>query len=344
MPADVVIIGAGIVGMCAAYRIAQAGRSVTVIDRRGIAGGATGAATGIVPRLTRADSDFARLCEAGRAEIESLLAELGPEGPRLRQLGALRVVEPDEREAERTAYEAEAARGVPCEWLGPAALRSLEPAVSERFAGAIRYPETAHLDAAALCRCLAGRVAATGGRIAAAEVTAVAAGAGGWTVRTTAGDWSAGAVVAATGAWAGLPLPDLGAAEVRPVRGQAMELPAGAARLRHIVEHGPTHLVPTPDGTLLAGATSEEVGYDDGTTAAGLADVAARAADLVPALAGAVPLRTWAGLRPKCLRRLPIVGPVPGRPGAYFATGHYKSGVLLGPVAGRRIAELIDGN
>jgi glycine oxidase len=349
---DAVVIGAGIVGLCTAYRLVRAGLSVVVLDRGPVAGGATGAATGIVPRDTGADGAFASLCRAGAVELDTLLAELaehadgGFDVGHARPGGLQLVVSESERETIRGAFEAETARGVPAEWWTVDELRRAEPAVAAEVLAAVHYPTVRCVDARKLSAVLATAIARAGGAIRTdCGVSAVKpAGARALTVHVESGKrLEAGFVVAATGAWAGAGPADIPPVAVEPVRGQACRLRAAPGLLRHVLMFGERHIVPRADGTVVVGATSEHVGFDCRTTADGVGGILADAIRVVPALAKAGFEAAWAGLRPQSRRRLPFIGPAAGPAGVFVAAGHYKSGLLLGPITGRMIADQVAG-
>ncbi|NJD09560.1 MAG: FAD-dependent oxidoreductase, partial [Gemmatimonadetes bacterium] len=166
-------------------------------------------------------------------------------------------------------------------------------------------------------------------------------------VRTAAGDViPAGAVVLAAGPWspalAGLPrqLP------VHPVRGQILRLrPAAIPGWPLVATHDARYLVPRENGSVLVGSTMEESGFDDAVTDEARLLLAEHAAALVPVLGEAPIVERWAGLRPITPDRWPIVGPEPRLEGLCYATGHGRNGILLGPLSGRIVADLLlEGN
>ena len=125
---------------------------------------------------------------------------------------------------------------------------------------------------------------------------------------------------------------------VRPVRGQMVALGGMSAPIRHIVWGPDGYLVPRANGLVFAGATVEDVGFRRRTTKAGLASLRTMARALVPQLEAATLQFAWAGLRPGTPDALPIIGPVPGWENLIAATGHFRNGILLGPLTGRVVA------
>ncbi len=92
---------------------------------------------------------------------------------------------------------------------------------------------------------------------------------------------------------------------------------------------------------MLVGATVEEVGFDERTTAGGVRDLLNAACELLPDARGATFLEARAGLRPATPDELPVLGSDPDTPAIVHASGHYRNGVLLAPITARVIADLI---
>ena len=114
------------------------------------------------------------------------------------------------------------------------------------------------------------------------------------------------------------------------------------AGLRRVLLSERGYLVPRRDGRIVAGSTSEEVGFERRVTPAGMRKIFDAALELCPGLAGAEVLETWSGLRPGTPDDLPILGPT-DIDGLLIATGHYRNGILLAPVTAKLIREWITG-
>jgi glycine oxidase len=130
-------------------------------------------------------------------------------------------------------------------------------------------------------------------------------------------------VVVTAGAWTGL----LTGLPIRPQRGQLVLLDAPTVRLESIVS-GRLYVAPLPAGGLLVGATEEEAGFDDRTTAGGVAGVLAHGLRMFPELAAATVVAPRSGLRPVSGSGRPLVGRVPGRQRVYVAAGHGGYGLI----------------
>jgi glycine oxidase len=130
--------------------------------------------------------------------------------------------------------------------------------------------------------------------------------------------------------------------DVRPQRGQLAALDPRATTLRRSVFWSGGYLVPKGDGTVIAGGTEEDAGFDDRPTVRGISTLLALATKLVPSLGEATVLRVWAGLRPITSSGEPIVERT-SVPNVVVATGHHRKGILLAPLAARQVLELITG-
>ena len=150
-------------------------------------------------------------------------------------------------------------------------------------------------------------------------------------------------MVLAAGAWSlQVSGHDLPAGAVRPVRGQIAVLDTRPPLLSRVVFSDKGYLVPRPDGRILCGSTMEEAGFEKAVTAGGLLHVLQLAVEVAPALAAAPVVETWSNFRPATPDGLPILGP--GRvPGLFYATGHYRNGVLLTPVTADAVSAAVLG-
>ncbi|HEU4462220.1 MAG TPA: FAD-dependent oxidoreductase, partial [Solirubrobacterales bacterium] len=146
------------------------------------------------------------------------------------------------------------------------------------------------------------------------------------------------------GAWSGVAewLPEAARPPVRPVKGQILTLrgPAGQPVCERIVASERVYLVPRSDGRLVVGATVEEMGFDTTVTAGGVHELLREAYRLLPDVAEMELVGATAGLRPGTPNNLPLVGP--GEiDGLVLATGHFRNGILLAPLAADTVANLL---
>lgn len=158
-------------------------------------------------------------------------------------------------------------------------------------------------------------------------------------IRTKRGSYASRVVVNCAGGWAG----GLGPYRfpVRPVKGQMLAV-VGGPKLKHVVRAQHVYLVPRSDGRIVIGSTLEEAGFNKQTYAATIEGLLRSATQLVPALAQARQHEAWAGLRPGTPDNLPILGESPTK-GYFFATGHYRDGILLAPATAGIMRDTIMG-
>lgn len=342
---DCLIIGAGIVGLASARRLAMAGRHVVVLDQ-GIPGGeASNAAAGLLaPQIEAAGhGPLLALALRGRDIYPALVDELRDAGHRIElDRGGVALVALDDARAAELAAVAEApAPGATVEWLDRATLERRQPHVGPEARGALLAHGDGCVDNVALCAALATDGLRRGVRFEAAEAHELLIHRGRVVgIRTSAGERRAPVIVIAAGAWsarlAGLPRP----LPVRPMRGQMIAVAWPEAVPRSILFGQGAYVVPR-GGEALLGSTMEDVGFDKATTRPGIARIRSETERLIPALRDAAPLRVWAGLRPMTPDTHPILGFDPEVQGLLYATGHGRNGILLGPLTGDIVAQLI---
>jgi glycine oxidase len=161
-------------------------------------------------------------------------------------------------------------------------------------------------------------------------------------VVTDTGAFDADAVIVAAGAWSdAVERPRREPGHVKPIRGQLLHLRLPARPAARILWGSRCYLVPWRDGTVLVGATSEDAGFDETATAAGVRHLLTAGVELLPPLAGAAFAGVRVGLRPMTGDELPAIGASSTMRGMFYATGHYRNGVLLAPLTAVLLADLV---
>lgn len=350
--ADVVVVGGGIIGLSVAWNLAGAGVSVTVLERSQVGDGASNASAGMLAPLAEANRPGPFL-ELGLASlrlypafIDALRGETGMNAE-CASPGLLRVALNEQEAAEFCTPAWQRAVGLQVELLDGAAVRALEPALSEVVYAAALSPEEKQYDPRDLVRMLALACVQRGVTIRECTMALgfVTDGDRVTGVRTATEVIPCGQLVVAGGAWADQLTRWLGGSlPVYPVRGQILALRCLPSPIRYTLYAHDGYLVPRVDGEVLVGATAEhEAGFDMRPTAGGMAHLLNTAVKLVPALASAPFDRVWAGPRPGCRDNLPILGPLPRWSNVNLAAGHFRNGVLLAPVTGQLLADCVLG-
>ena len=348
--ADVVVVGAGIVGLSAARALAGTGARVVVVERGRPGAEASSAAAGWLAVQAEANEGWPLLDVALRARARhpalaaELLAETGLSVELVRH-GTLELAftDEDERALERRLLWQRGSR-LPVESWGPEELRRAEPSVSPAARRALFFPEDGSVDNVLLTRALAASAAARGvallsDRAVSGLVVEDGRVAG---VQADGSALRAPVVIEAMGAWSAALAGDPQPPPVEPVRGQILAFDARLGTLRHAVCTARGYVVPRRSGRLLAGSTLERAGFVKEVTAEGRDAIRRIAAEIAPLLADVSPADSWAGLRPGTPDGLPIVGPG-ALPGLFHATGLYRNGILLGPLVGEAVARLALG-
>ena len=357
--ADVAVVGGGVVGAATAHALGRLAPDlrVALVEAERLAAGASGRNAGFLLLGTHADyasavetygRDAARRIWAFTQENLAAVREVAREADvGLEETGSV-IAAGTEGEAERLrrSHALLAEDGVESEWL-PAAEAERRLGV-RAFCGALVVPEGGAVDPARLVRALASGAEVVEGwpveRVEAAGQGVRLVGAGGGAVE-------AGRVLLAVNAWLPRLVPALGHV-VRPVRAQMLATaPAPRVLRAPVYSHAGFYYVrQRADGRVLVGGArhlheAEEVGHADATTPALQADLEAY---LRRHLGGAdVPVeRRWSGTMGFSPDGLPVLGGVPGVPGALYAagfTGHgMGTGVRFGRLAARALLDVGD--
>lgn len=348
---DVLVAGAGLIGLSVAWRCAQRGLSVTVVDENP-GTGASYAAAGMLAPVTEAaygEEPLLRLCLASLELFPGFVDEVERASGvdvGLRPAGTLVVgFDADDMRALDALHAFQSELGLSVERLTPRAARGREPSLTPRLRGGLQVAGDHSVDGRALHAALLAAGQAAGVELVRARVDSVRVEGGRATGLRLAGGGapSAGTVVLALGAWsASLPGPP--EVHVRPVKGQILRLRGATGLLdgtvRALVRGRQVYLVPYAGDGLIVGATVEDKGFDLTVTAGGVHDLLRDAIEVVPGVTELELVETLARWRPGTVDNAPLLGPA-ALPGLVLATGHYRNGVLLTPVTGHVIAELI---
>lgn len=341
------IVGGGIAGLFTAWFLSRAGEEVILFDKGECGHGCSWDAAGMLAPVNELEFQELELLRAGVAsrqlylEIEKELGDIG-----LVKSGTLEVgLTADDESYLKRLYAFQKEQGLPVEWLTGEALRQRESFLSRKLPCGIWSPEDIQVDNRKLVEKLAKENLAMGVSIHDNElvesahfneIKKVVASTG-------KGDYDVDALVVATGTGTipGLKSPF----KVYPVRGEMLALEAPefpflekTVRIRNKV-FGNAYVVPK-EGRILCGSTSEEQGSDPVNTAGGLLDILRKCYAAVPGIYELSVVETWAGLRPSTLSRQPVLDREKDRP-IYHLNGLYRHGILLGPLLGKAMAQLI---
>lgn len=360
---DLVVVGAGAIGLSVAREIRARGLSVLVLERGSSGRGASWAAAGMLSPLGEALEPGPFLGFGLRSlelwpSFAGELEEEAGEGVEYRECGKLRLALSEEEERRlrrRLAWARE--QGFPAAWWEPEQILEAYPGVRGGLRGGLLLERDFRVDNRRLVQALRGAIERRGVRLAeGCEVASLEIEGGrARAVRLLSGDRiEAGRILIAAGAWSGgldgLPHP----IPVRPIRGEMVALrptspdggwsgrgPGTPSAGSRVVESERVYLVPRDDGRILAGATEVDGGFHEGPTVEGVMQVLREATALFPALQGARVEETWSGFRPGSPDGMPILGPFPGVRDLFLATGHYRNGILLTPATAEAMGRVV---
>jgi glycine oxidase len=338
--ADVLVIGAGLIGLACAVAAADRGFTVHIVGQARAGEASLAAAGMLAPSIERGEGPGTEFAIAARDRYPQYIAWLnertGIDVP-LNRDGIIQVAltEAGVRGLRRAMPE-------DARWLDHHELVELEPGLRHGLGGAFHAYDGA-VDNVQLHEAIRAVVAAHP-RISIVDdlIVEVAFSPLVTAAGQTGAKYVAERVVLAAGAWsstiAGLPR----ALPVEPVRGQMLAY--DASPLRRVV-YGPTgYVVPRATGRTLVGATMERTGFESVTTAEGVDRLRRTAAEIVPDFRGREPAEAWAGLRPISADLQPILGLDPDEERLIYATGHSRNGVLMTPLTADCIAAVLAGD
>lgn len=351
--ADVVVIGAGTIGTATAWRCAQRGMAVTLVDPEPHRGAWHTAAGMLSPvsELQYAEEPLFRLGRESLAGYPAFVAELEQltgQSVAYWPCGTLSTAwDAADLAAQRELYAFWQSVGGAAQLVTGRELRGLEPALAPGIPGGLFVAEDHQVDPRQLHRALTAAAEHAGVHTEHSTAAVLADGRVTGVRLADGSELSAPAVVNAAGAWAAgvAGIPAEAAAPVRPVKGQTLRLRlAGPSRLQHVVRGSvrgyPIYLVPRADGRIIVGASVEEVGFDDRPRAGAVYELLRDAQTVLPELGEAEFEEVCTGFRPGSPDNAPIVGPT-AFPGLVHATGHYRNGILLTPITADAIATLL---
>ncbi|MFT9848152.1 glycine oxidase ThiO [Aneurinibacillus sp. REN35] len=350
---DVIIVGGGVIGVSIAYQLSKRGKKVAVLERDTIGAHASSAAGGmlgaqveftepgpLVDLSLRSRAMFKELAEELRAASD---IDIG-----LNESGMLRIAWTTEEAAalkQRGCWQQ--THGLRADWLDQPDVIKMEPKVSREIAGALYLPDDTQVSAPDLTRAFAVAAARHGAELVEhCEVLHIEQEGEHVTgIVTSRGKWTAKQYVLAAGAWSGRIAHMLGLTlAVFPIKGEAFSVLSMRQPVQKTMYADGCYIVPKDGNRLLIGASSADCGFDSRLTIDGLQALMAKAIRLLPELKNCPLEKAWASLRPQTEDGMPYCGPIASYANVLAATGHYRNGILLSPLTGKIIADMVTGD
>jgi glycine oxidase len=347
---DVVVVGGGVIGLSIAREAAVHGKSVVVLDPGTPSEAASWAAAGMLAPQSEADQPdpFFHLCTASlrmhRAWADHLREQTGVD-PEHVDSGVLDLASSEEEHRvldRRMQWQRDA--GLAVEMLSPADVRKLEPLLTLPLSGAAWLAGEHQVTPRRLLKALKAACAARGVEIRTGQRVHEVVRSGNRVdgVRVAQDRIAGGCVVIASGVGSAQIAGLQPSIPVRPRKGQILSLATPGPAFRRMIRWRHAYFVPRRDGELIVGATNEDAGFDRSLTPAGIGGLL-KAAQEISSHTGEYPIaEMWTGLRPATPDGLPIIGKAE-LDGLFYATGHYRNGILLAPITAAIIAAFVDG-
>lgn len=349
---DILIIGGGIIGLSVGWQLARKGLKVEIFEKNEAGRSAGWVSAGMLSPQAEMGFEEIELFKLGRISLDmypKFLDELHEDSDikvSFEKCGSLMVgFDRDDTERLRRLYDFREKVGLSVQWITGSEARELEPLLSPKCSSSIWIPDDAQVNNRELIDAVKSAFKNRGGilnenthvKSIVTQNNKIQA------IITNEGEVEASLVILCAGAWSkqidGIPehlLPP-----VRPVKGQIISLRMDEnVKLTHAIRAPDVYLVPKSDGRLLVGATNEEMGFDTNPTAGEIYRLLERGWETIPAIYDLPIEALEVGLRPGSRDHEPIIGDTEIE-GLYYATGHYRGGILLTPVTAFELSEWI---
>ncbi|RAZ79305.1 glycine oxidase ThiO [Planococcus halotolerans] len=349
---DAIVIGGGVNGGAIAFNLAKRGMKVLLLEKDRLASKASGAAAGMLAAQAELDGEgaFFQLARISRGMFSNLADELKMNSGidiELVNKGVLRLSLTDwEQQEHRRIIEVHKQNGELAELLTGEEAREREAALSCEVMGAMYLEKDGQVAAPQLTLGFLRSASALGSEIKEyVEVHSFYFSNGKITgVSTNEGDFMSANVVVTGGAWSEKLLRKTGLQlETYPVKGECFSVLAESPLLTSTIFSHSCYLVPKKGGRIIVGATVIPHTFNQQVTVEGISLLMENAKKLVPSIVQAEWEGAWTGIRPQTADGLPYLGEHPEYKGLFIATGHYRNGILLSPITGEVMADLVEG-
>ncbi|MGA4721772.1 glycine oxidase ThiO [Fictibacillus nanhaiensis] len=342
---DAIIIGGGVIGCSIAYELSKRNKRVLLLEKETIGSKASSAAAGMLGAEMEFETDHPlySLAKESRDSFKSLGQELfnvcGID-IELIQNGIYELAFTEE-EATDLKLRAVQQNDQHVLWVTAQELLAREPALSTLVKGALYFTKDAQVSPVKLTQAFYQSASILGAEVRehTSVVQLLQTGNKVTGVVTTKETFHADSVIVACGVWSS----DLESSlKMMPVKGECLSFKTQRPLLTGTVKYKNCYLVPKRENRIFVGATSTPHVFDEDVTFSGLFELMEKAKQIVPELSGAVFEKAWGGIRPQTESGIPYIGHSPHKEGLILATGHYRNGILLSAITGKRIAHYIE--
>lgn len=349
---DAIVVGGGVNGGSVAYNLSKRGFNVLLLEKDRLASKSSGAAAGMLAAQAELDEDgpLFHLARKSREMFPTIAKEIKSNSGidiELINKGMLKVALTEkEKEDYKRIIRIQQAAGEQAEWLNGKEIKLKEQALSSTVIGAMYIEKDGHVAAPHLTMGFVKSAAQLGAVIKEhIEVSNFLLENGNIVgVQTNEGNYFSDKVIVTGGAWSGKLLAEVGLQlDTYPVKGECFSVKSHSPLLSStIFSHG-CYLVPKKGGRIIVGATVKPKTFNETVTFDGVSSLMDKAKRLVPSIIETEWEKAWAGIRPQTGDGLPFLGQHPNYKGLFVATGHFRNGILLSPITGEIISDLVEG-
>jgi len=352
---EIIIIGAGIIGLSIAFELCIRGLPVTVLEKKKIGAGAVWASAGMLAPISEAKSeeselvDFALYSHSLYREFVDSIEKISGLDCGLNDSGTLLIAMGKDEEGELNhLHETQKSKGLNSIWLNQEDVFEIEPSLSGWVTSALLASNDYQVNSRDLLIALSKSIIKLGGKIIeGANVDSInKIDQEKKSVKYIIKDQELYAkcehVVVCSGAWTNNIASSLFDIDIRPVKGQSIRL-NGPKMLNHVIRTSDVYLVSRSNGELVVGGTVEEKGFDESIQAGAIMDLLRNAWKVFPNIYEYEFREATVGFRPASLNNLPLISQTNIK-GVFVATGHFRHGVLLAPGTAWAIAEMLIKN
>ncbi|MBD1381888.1 glycine oxidase ThiO [Metabacillus arenae] len=343
---DVAVIGGGVIGHSVAYQLAKRKIDVAVFESEKIGQKATRAAAGMLGAHSEVEEEdlffkFSVDSQKMFLPLQQELLSISGIDIQYNREGMLKLVFSEKKKADLIG-KTNGRQGQT--WLSPDEVKACEPEVTSKALGALFFPDDGHVSPIALNQAFSKGAAKLGAAIHEhSPVMNIAKDGENFLLHTPNGKVSCAKVVVANGPWSHYFFQQLGLPnQVFPVKGECLSLKTSEKWLTKTIFFDHCYLVPKNDGRIIVGATMIHDEWSHSPTASGIQWLLEKAKEILPKISKAEFDTAWAGLRPQTSDGKPYIGYHPEDENLVFATGHYRNGILLSPVTGTMVRDLVE--
>lgn len=349
---DAIVVGGGVIGGSIAYNLAKRGAKVLLLEKDRLAGKSSGAAAGMLAAQAELEGDDPLFPIAKKSR--EMFPELSEELKRISGIdiglinkGMLKIALTEQQKQKyQQIIRIQKEKGEQADWLTSEELQQKEPELSSAVSGAMYIEKDGQVEAPQLTLAFLKSAAASGAvikeHVEVEEIQIHESRVTGLT--TNEGTFRCDKVIVAGGAWSEKLLTKTGLQlGTYPVKGECFSVLTERPLLDCTVFSHGCYLVPKKGGRIIVGATVKPHTFNQKVTLEGISSLMERAKQLIPAIAEGEWEKSWAGIRPQTFDGLPYLGEHPACKGLFVATGHFRNGILLSPITGEIIADMVEG-